>query len=58
MFYKIHEVLLPLRARSEREEGQGLTEYGLIITLVALVSIVGLTALGLAVSGFLSDISF
>lgn len=30
----------------ERQEGQGMTEYGLIIALVAVVVIVSLTALG------------
>ena len=33
------------------EEGQGLVEYALIITLVALAVIVTLTALGTAVAG-------
>ncbi|MCT8136519.1 Flp family type IVb pilin [Anaerobacillus sp. CMMVII] len=29
-----------------QEEGQGMTEYGLIIGLIALAAIVGLTAFG------------
>jgi Flp pilus assembly pilin Flp len=58
MFYKINEALRQMAARFEREEGQGLTEYGLILALVALVSIAGLTALGLAVAGFLGGITF
>jgi len=35
-----------LRRLIERQEGQGMTEYGLIIALVAVVVIVSLTALG------------
>ena len=58
MFSKIHEVLLSLVARFEREEGQTMAEYGLLIALIAVVAAVGATALGLAVSGLLSGISF
>ena len=39
-----------------REEGQGLVEYGLIITFVALVAIAGLTILGNDVSNMLEGI--
>jgi pilus assembly protein Flp/PilA len=45
-----------LNARDE-EEGQGLVEYALIITLVALAVIVTLTALGTAVSGQFTNIT-
>jgi pilus assembly protein Flp/PilA len=38
------------------EEGQGLVEYGLIITLVAVVAIAGLTILGSDISNFLSGV--
>ena len=58
MFSKISEALLQLMARFQREEGQGLTEYGLIIALVAVVCIVGLTALGVAINAFLGGVSF
>ncbi len=57
MFSKINEMLLSLMGRFEREEGQGLTEYGLIIALVAVVAIAGLTLLGVAVTGLLGDVS-
>ena len=39
------------------EEGQGMVEYGLIIALVAVVVIVGLTALGGKASTLFSGIS-
>lgn len=47
-----------LRVRLEqREEGQGLIEYGLIIALVAVVAVAALTTLGGGVSGTLSGIA-
>ncbi len=58
MFYKINEALLWLKALFWREEGQTMTEYGLLVALIAVVGAVGATALGLAVSGLLSGISF
>jgi pilus assembly protein Flp/PilA len=39
-----------------REEGQGLVEYGLIISLVSLACIGGLTALGLGLDGLFNSI--
>jgi Flp pilus assembly pilin Flp len=39
-----------LRDRVEREEGQALVEYALILALIAVVSILILQALGLNVS--------
>lgn len=41
----------------ERQEGQGLIEYGLIIALVAVVAVAALTTLGGGVSGTLSGIA-
>ena len=38
-----------------REDGQALTEYALIIALVALVAIVGLTLLGGGVTSVLTS---
>ncbi len=58
MFYKINEALLWLKAHFWREEGQTMTEYGLLLALIAVVAAVGATALGLAVSGFFSGVSF
>jgi pilus assembly protein Flp/PilA len=40
----------------EREEGQGLVEYGLIIALVAVVAIAGLIILGPKVASLFSDL--
>ncbi len=58
MFSKINEMLRSLMGRFEQEEGQTMAEYGLLIALIAVVAAVGATALGLAVSGLLSGISF
>jgi len=41
---------------AEREEGQGLAEYGLILALVAVVAITALTGLGTAIVGTLGNI--
>ena len=46
-----------LVARFRSEEGQALAEYGLIIALIAVVCILTLTAVGVAISGNLGDIS-
>jgi pilus assembly protein Flp/PilA len=47
-----------LTAQTEREEGQGLVEYGLIIGLVALACVVALGVLSGNISGMLEGISF
>ncbi len=57
MLSKISEALLRFVARFEREEGQALAEYGLILALIAVAAILALTALGLAVADQLNDIA-
>ena len=42
---------------SEEEEGQALTEYGLILALIAIAAVIALAAVGTAVSGILDDIA-
>ncbi|HXG41525.1 MAG TPA: Flp family type IVb pilin [Dehalococcoidia bacterium] len=41
---------------SEEEEGQALTEYGLILALIAIAAIGALVLIGTAVAGVLDDI--
>lgn len=41
----------------EREEGQALVEYALILALVSIVSVAALTALGTNVGGALQNIA-
>jgi pilus assembly protein Flp/PilA len=46
-----------LQARLSREEGQALVEYALILALIAVVSIVILSALGVSVSGIFNKVN-
>lgn len=57
MISKINEALVSFMSRFEREEGQALAEYGLILALIAVVCLIALTALGVAVSGTLGSIT-
>lgn len=41
----------------EREEGQGLAEYALILVLIAVICFVALQVLGTTISGVLSKVS-
>jgi pilus assembly protein Flp/PilA len=54
MFAKMHLWLASLR---DREEGQALVEYALILALVSIVAIGALQALGANVTGRLQDIA-
>ena len=54
MISKMNEALTALVARFDREDGQALAEYGLLLALIAVVCIAALTALGLAISGTLA----
>lgn len=49
-------VMTYLRSLANHEEGQDLVEYGLILALVAILAIVGLTALGTNISNVFSTI--
>ena len=57
MLSKINEALTWLVTRYQREDGQALAEYGLLLALIAVVCIVALTALGLAIAGTLSSLT-
>ena len=57
MFSKMNKALTALVARFDREDGQALAEYGLLLALIAVVCIAALTALGLAISGTLGSIT-
>jgi pilus assembly protein Flp/PilA len=48
---------ISLHARLEREEGQALVEYALILGLISVVAIALLTAVGTDVSQILSKVS-
>ena len=57
MLSNISAALLRFVTRFEREEGQALAEYGLILALIAVVAIAGLTVLGFAILGQLDAIT-
>jgi pilus assembly protein Flp/PilA len=53
----INSFVLRVLARVQDEEGQGLTEYGLILALVAIASVAALTGLGTKIGSTLSNVS-
>lgn len=53
----INWMVIRLAMVREQEEGQALVEYGLILSLIAVVCIVALTALGGGISGLLDGIT-
>jgi pilus assembly protein Flp/PilA len=52
-----YRLLTGLRERMTRQEGQALIEYALIISLIALVAIAALQAVGTNVKGVLNTIA-
>jgi len=57
MLSNISAALLRFVGRFEREEGQALAEYGLILALIAVAAIIALGVLGLAIAGQLDAIT-
>jgi pilus assembly protein Flp/PilA len=51
------ELLLKLKTFWNREEGQGLVEYALILVLVSIVAIGALAAIGTSVTSVLQSIA-
>lgn len=51
------DMKLALARLMDDEEGQGLTEYALILALIAIIAIVALTFLGGKVSNVLSTVA-
>jgi pilus assembly protein Flp/PilA len=51
LYHNAYRFWVALRDRLEREEGQALVEYALILALVSIVSIAVLRALGLDIAG-------
>ncbi len=49
---KLWRYLAWLVGQAKGEDGQALGEYALVLTLVAMVAVLALTALGLAIGGF------
>jgi pilus assembly protein Flp/PilA len=57
MLSKINGAVASFVSRFEREDGQALAEYGLLLALIAVVCVLAVTALGLAISGILGSVS-
>jgi Flp pilus assembly pilin Flp len=57
MASKISQWGIRLVATFRPEEGQALAEYALILALIGAVSILALTAVGLAISGTVDQLS-
>jgi len=54
---ELHQLLARIQDRFEREEGQALVEYALILALIAVVTIAVLQAIGVNVSKILNKVS-
>jgi Flp pilus assembly pilin Flp len=54
--HKLYEHVLLALYRMKREEGQGATEYGLVIAFLVLVIAASVGALGDSISAFLTDV--
>jgi pilus assembly protein Flp/PilA len=54
---RIHSAFSVLRSRLDREEGQALVEYALILALIAVVSIVVLQLMGLNISRVFGNVN-
>ncbi|HZB76048.1 MAG TPA: hypothetical protein VE526_07475 [Solirubrobacteraceae bacterium] len=50
-------IMTYVRSAAHREEGQGLVEYALIISLVSVAAIAGLTLLGTNIDALMTDIA-
>jgi len=56
MLSKMNDALIALMVRFQRQDGQALAEYGLLLALIAVVCILALTALGIAIRGKLFSV--
>ena len=54
---ELYQVWARIRDRHEREEGQALVEYALILALIAVVTIAVLQLIGVNVSKILNKVS-
>lgn len=57
IYGKAYGLYVAVRGRLEREEGQALVEYALILALIAVVTIAVLQAIGVNVSTILNKVS-
>jgi pilus assembly protein Flp/PilA len=57
MFELISKIADWAKESGKREEGQGLVEYALILTLVSVIAIAALRILGTSISNILGDVA-
>jgi Flp pilus assembly pilin Flp len=53
----MNELITALIRIANREDGQALAEYGLILAFIFAVCVIAVTALGLAISGGLGSVT-
>ncbi len=51
-YEKLRRYVASVLVWAKGEGGQALAEYGLVLTLIALVAVAALTAIGLALTGY------
>ncbi len=51
------KLIVRLQNAMSREDGQGMAEYALILTFIAVVVIAGATALGVNILGTFNDVA-
>jgi len=54
---KLRHWFRQLRFQVTREEGQTMAEYGLLIAFIAIIALVGVTALGGSLSTFFTNLA-
>jgi pilus assembly protein Flp/PilA len=53
----IHTVMSALLARTSNEDGQTMVEYAFLVAFIAVVVLVGVTALGTNLLGFFNSVA-
>jgi Flp pilus assembly pilin Flp len=51
------DILALLRVHAQREEGQTMAEYGVVLAVITVFVVIALTALALAISGKLNTVT-
>ncbi|MFZ0043828.1 MAG: Flp family type IVb pilin [Solirubrobacteraceae bacterium] len=57
MFSNFYDFVTALLVRLQRQEGQTMAEYGILIGVIALIVVVAATALGGGISGLFNSAS-